>query len=160
MIHEPQLCEPYANQFYEISAMHSAIAITEEFVIGGQHVHTLKIMAFKESWLKYNYIIPIKTYSGRITAIANGTVERLRPRSIVYKTTISNRYDGSQQYTVYPPRDGYVVLAGSNAPYGKSRPHYNYPRSRVTIRDGYKPLCSNSSPNYPKEEKSKCCLLI
>lgn len=48
MIHAPQLCEPYNNQFYEISAMHSAIAITEEFVIGGQRVHTLKIMTFKE----------------------------------------------------------------------------------------------------------------
>ena len=56
MINEPRLCQNVSNQFYEISAMHSAIAITEEFVIGGQQVHTLQIMAFKKSWLERNYI--------------------------------------------------------------------------------------------------------
>lgn len=92
MINEPRLCPDSSNEFYEISAMQSAVAITEEFVIGGQKVHTLQIMAFKMSWMQNNYINPINSYSARVRAIANGTVESYRPRAITYYEDSDSSY--------------------------------------------------------------------
>lgn len=110
MINEPRLCQNFPMQIYEISAMHSAIAITEEFVIGGKKVHTLMIMAYKNSWLERNYFNPIKVYSDRINAIADGTVERFRPKSVESKTTRPPPYVTRQGAVVFPLGDGYRII--------------------------------------------------
>ncbi|KAK8837357.1 hypothetical protein M9Y10_036790 [Tritrichomonas musculus] len=90
MINEPRLCPNCNNEFYEISAIQSRVAVTQEFVVGGKRVRTLEIMAFKPIWLESNYIAPIKAYMGRIRALANGTVDQYRPVEITYRNTKNN----------------------------------------------------------------------
>lgn len=89
MINEPRLCPDANNEFYEISDIQQAIAITEEFTIAGRQVHTLRIMAFKMAWLENNYINPMKSYLPRIRALANGTADSYRPRTITYNSPSS-----------------------------------------------------------------------
>lgn len=93
MINEPRLCPDANNEFYEISDVQHAIAVTEEFTIAGKQVHTLRIMAFKMAWIENNYINPIKFYLPRIKALANGTADSYRPRAITYNPNTS--YDES-----------------------------------------------------------------
>lgn len=80
MIYEPRLCGNCQNEFFKISDSRTAVAATRQFVIGGKQVHTLSIMAFKESWLDENYINPMKYYARRVQAIADGSIEDYRPR--------------------------------------------------------------------------------
>ena len=93
MINDPDLCFGYSNQFYEISDSRTSVIATREFIIGGQVVHTLKIMAFKKCWIDENYIIPMSFYSARLQAIKNGTVEKFRPKPITYNTPSYNNYN-------------------------------------------------------------------
>lgn len=96
MINEPRLCPDANNEFYEISDVRTAVAITQEFAIAGKQVHTLRIMAFKKIWIETNYVNPISNYVKRIQAIANGNVENYRPRpaprQIQYQPSPPPRY--------------------------------------------------------------------
>lgn len=100
MINEPRLCGNCNNEFYEISDSRTAVAATREFVIAGKQVRTLKIMAFKMAWIENHFVQPINYYDRRLKAIANGTVERLRPKQITYNR-LSTNYNSN--YT--PPRN-------------------------------------------------------
>ncbi|KAK8835751.1 hypothetical protein M9Y10_040570 [Tritrichomonas musculus] len=80
MINDPRLCPDANNEFYEISDVRTAVAITQEFIIRGKKVHTLKIMAFKTAWIENNYFYPMMSYKNRLEAISEGNVEDLRPR--------------------------------------------------------------------------------
>lgn len=92
MINSIDLCKNNSNKFYNITNSRVAFAFSREFAISNKKVHTLKIMAFETSWLEKYYINPLKTYSRRISAIANGTVERMRPRRLAYNRPSARQY--------------------------------------------------------------------
>lgn len=109
MINEPRLCGDCNNEFYEISDHRTAIAATREFVIAGKTVHTLSIMAFKMDWIRKNFVDPINYYDRRLRAIADGTVERMRPRQITYSPP-SNR--STNNYSSYVSSSSYKKKKG------------------------------------------------
>lgn len=102
MINDPALCQNKSNKFFSITNSRFAFAFSREFVIANKKLHTLKIMAFKSSWLEKYYINPIKTYSTRISAIANGTVERFRPRRLRNTRTSNSHSTRDDQYYIRP----------------------------------------------------------
>jgi hypothetical protein len=55
----PELCGDCSNEFYSINKINHVLAVSNSLVIGGQNKKVQKIMAFKESWLKDNYLEPI-----------------------------------------------------------------------------------------------------
>lgn len=135
MINEPRLCFDSLNKFYEISDTRSAIAATQEFIIAGKTVHTLKIMAFEMPWVQNYYIDPIKAYSRRISAIANGTVENLRPRAITYNRETNNNNNRP---------------SNTNNNYNKpSNNNYNHQQTRNTNNN------SNSNQNQSKNSNDE-----
>ena len=67
------LCDGASNnEFYEISAARTHVAVTETVTIGGRETAVRKIMAFKRSWLTTNYIEPIATFGSRLQQLATG----------------------------------------------------------------------------------------
>ncbi|KAK8893026.1 hypothetical protein M9Y10_030283 [Tritrichomonas musculus] len=87
MIYQPELCGNCKNEFFKISDSRTAVAATREFIIGGKQVHTLRIMAFKESWLENYYINPMKYYSRRLQAIEDGSVDDYKPKPVSYSSS-------------------------------------------------------------------------
>lgn len=69
-----------SNEFYRITDSKFAVAATRQFVIGGKKVNTLEVMAFEMRWLERYYTGPISNYHRRLEAIADGNVEKMRPR--------------------------------------------------------------------------------
>ena len=61
MVQSDQLCGNSANEFYEITNTRIGVSVSRSFMIAGRQVRTLKIMAFKRSWLENNYYGPFRT---------------------------------------------------------------------------------------------------
>lgn len=78
MINEPRLCGNSQNKFYEITDTQTSVAATREFIIGGKRVRTMKLMAFKKTWIEENYIEPMNSYAKRIKAIAEGKPDKYK----------------------------------------------------------------------------------
>ena len=62
-INEPVLIRPgFNNEFFELSNNKIGIHVNSEVVIGGVSRKVLNIMAYRETWLDYNYYEPMNTY--------------------------------------------------------------------------------------------------
>lgn len=77
-IQDDSLCLNSSNEFYEISHVKCAVAITENFFIAGKQVRTLKIMSYKNKWATKNYYEPMEYFSKRLSSIHDGTAEKYR----------------------------------------------------------------------------------
>lgn len=136
MINSSSLCGNYNNQFYEITDRRTAVAATRQFVIAGKTVHTLKIMAFEMCWMRNYFTDPISYYERRISAIANGTVESMRPRQITY-----SRPSESSNY---------------------NRPSESRNYNRPSESSNYNPYSYDSSSehhHHHRKHKKKSCLI-
>lgn len=49
------------NEFFEVSAVSTRVAVSESILIGGQQKKVHKIMMFKKSWIENNYINPLRS---------------------------------------------------------------------------------------------------
>ncbi|KAK8857738.1 hypothetical protein M9Y10_016147 [Tritrichomonas musculus] len=83
-VNKLKYCGNYTNKFYEISQLESVVSYKKEFNIGNKRVRTVKFMVFASSWVEKFYKSPMKTFSKKIEAINNGTIEILRPRRHSY----------------------------------------------------------------------------
>ncbi|XP_013417470.1 uncharacterized protein LOC106178719 [Lingula anatina] len=68
---DESMCHEYLNEFYEISAVSRAFVVSPEVLVGGERKQVRKIMCFTQSWLKDNYIDPMKTYEERLRRITS-----------------------------------------------------------------------------------------
>lgn len=64
------LCKSSLNQFFEVTAVASVLAIRSHAIIGGQAHSVSKIMTYKKQWLKTFYLEPLQRNSGRLARIA------------------------------------------------------------------------------------------
>ena len=55
-----QMCGDSSNEFYNIHAVNHTFAVANSLVIGGVRRNTTKIMCFKMSWLRNNYVEPLQ----------------------------------------------------------------------------------------------------
>lgn len=60
-------------------------------------------------WIRKNFVDPINYYDRRLRAIADGTVERMRPRQITYSPP-SNR--STNNYSSYVSSSSYKKKKG------------------------------------------------
>ncbi len=65
-------CGGSTNQFFELSAVSSMLAVSDNIVIGGERKRVAKIMFFKRSWIENNYITPIRSFQSRLDRMARG----------------------------------------------------------------------------------------
>ncbi|XP_078343546.1 uncharacterized protein LOC144629200 isoform X1 [Oculina patagonica] len=62
----------FANQFFELSAVSSMLAVTDNIVIGGETKRVAKIMFFERSWMENYYYTPIRSFQSRLERMARG----------------------------------------------------------------------------------------
>ena len=55
-----ELCGMYDNKFFEVKQVSHVLAITGNVVIGGERKRVNKIMTFRKSWLRENYLEPLQ----------------------------------------------------------------------------------------------------
>eukprot|EP00477_Mikrocytos_mackini_P003305 GAHX01004153.1.p1 GENE.GAHX01004153.1~~GAHX01004153.1.p1 ORF type:complete len:177 (+),score=20.24 GAHX01004153.1:49-579(+) len=55
-----RMCGNSSNEFYDIGTVASQLVVSSSIVIGGQRKNIRKIMTFKMSWLRKNYLEPIQ----------------------------------------------------------------------------------------------------
>lgn len=55
-----RMCGDSSNEFYDISTVANQLAVSNSIVIGGQRKSIRKIMTFKISWLRNNYLEPMQ----------------------------------------------------------------------------------------------------
>ena len=65
-------CGGRNNQFFELSAVSHMLAVTDNILIGGERKRVAKVMFFKRSWLDNNYLIPLRSFEGRLQRLARG----------------------------------------------------------------------------------------
>ncbi|XP_078343566.1 uncharacterized protein LOC144629211 [Oculina patagonica] len=65
-------CGGSTNQFFELSAVSSMLAVADSIVIGGERNRVAKIMFFKRLWMEDNYFTPIRSFQGRLERMARG----------------------------------------------------------------------------------------
>ena len=62
----PELCIQHNNEFYNINSVNKVLAVSDSLIIGGERKQVLKIMTFKEVWLKKNYLDPLLLFSNEL----------------------------------------------------------------------------------------------
>jgi hypothetical protein len=60
------MCGNSSNEFYDIGLISNRMVVSESIVIGGQSRSVKKIMTFKMSWLRQNYIEPMQALSSQL----------------------------------------------------------------------------------------------
>ncbi|XP_053372594.1 uncharacterized protein LOC128546266 [Mercenaria mercenaria] len=70
------MCGDSNNEFYEVSAVHHNLLVSDSIIIGGQRRAVSKIMAFKQQWLVKNWIDPMKDFAPRLARIAGAVTGR------------------------------------------------------------------------------------
>ena len=75
------MCVNCSNEFYELSAVSRTLMVSNSVVIDGQVRKVEKIMTFKMSWLRDNYVEPLQLYGDRLRRIAG--MDRPRRRRCV-----------------------------------------------------------------------------
>ncbi len=59
-----ELCGDSGNEFFELSAVRTELAVAGTVLIGGQRRQVHKIMTFKMDWLRRNWVVPIQVRAG------------------------------------------------------------------------------------------------
>jgi hypothetical protein len=72
LIPSDEMCGASTNEFFELTAVRSTMAVTESVVIGGRATAVHKVMAFKKSWLETYYLHPMRSFHSRLQRIASG----------------------------------------------------------------------------------------
>ena len=62
------MCGDSNNEFYEIGAVRNRMVVSNSIIIGGQTRRVNKIMTFKMSWLRDNYLNPMEALAGELEA--------------------------------------------------------------------------------------------
>ena len=65
---DDEMCGDSANEFYEIGAVRNRMIVSNSIMIGGQTRRVNKIMTFKMSWLRNNYLVPMVTLADELQA--------------------------------------------------------------------------------------------
>lgn len=60
-----ELCFDFSNEFYEISQVQSRIVAAQSIVIAGRTKRVNKIMTYKFSWMRNNYLEPMRNLAER-----------------------------------------------------------------------------------------------
>jgi hypothetical protein len=90
IIHSDELCGDSPNRFFRFNSKETAFVAAESVFIGASKVSVKKIMAYKMSWMRRNYINPMTR------GINRNTGERDNQRTINYRSAIQTR-------TITPP---------------------------------------------------------
>lgn len=61
IFHSEEACVDFSNEFYEINSRRTTFAAVRSVMIGSVRANVSKIMCYKMSWLKKNYIEPMQT---------------------------------------------------------------------------------------------------
>lgn len=61
-----RMCGDRSNEFYDIGTVASQLVVSNSIVIGGQRKNIRKIMTFKMSWLRKNYLEPIQALASEL----------------------------------------------------------------------------------------------
>ncbi|XP_053372595.1 uncharacterized protein LOC128545856 [Mercenaria mercenaria] len=72
------LCGESSNRFYEISAVHRDLLVSDSIIIGGKRRTVSMIMAFKPYWLVKNWVEPMQYFAPRLSRIAGAAPARTR----------------------------------------------------------------------------------
>jgi len=84
---DEDMCGEDLNKFYEITAVANRFVITEDILIAGERRTVKKILCFREIWMEFCYLEPIKHFQSRLAAIATqirrrqGGGESAQPRA-------------------------------------------------------------------------------
>ena len=84
----PQLCGDSSNKFYEIGQVRRQVVVVQSIVIGGQQRQVKKIMAYTNTWIQRNYLIPMKNLIFRFSPEGQRQ-EAIRREMISQACTIS-----------------------------------------------------------------------
>ena len=68
IFNDDEMCGDSANEFYEIGAVRNRMVVSNSIMIGGQTRRVNKIMTFKMSWLRNNYLTPMETLADELQA--------------------------------------------------------------------------------------------
>lgn len=66
MFQNDEMCGNSSNEFYDVGLVSNRMLVSESIVIGGQSRAVKKIMTFKMSWLRKNYIEPMQALSSQL----------------------------------------------------------------------------------------------
>ncbi|OWF42667.1 hypothetical protein KP79_PYT04839 [Mizuhopecten yessoensis] len=62
------MCGDRSNEFYKITAVQNRFVVSHSIMIAGRNRSVNKIMTFKMSWLRQNYLEPIETLKNEMEA--------------------------------------------------------------------------------------------
>ena len=69
IFHDEAMCGNSSNNFFELSAVKTTLVASESVLIGGERKRVQKIMTYKASWIRNNYIDPMASFQQRLIRI-------------------------------------------------------------------------------------------